>query len=109
MRDSTLYAHYVNFDIGALVHTSYDSFRSKTDDPMEGITELTFTPDGTGGIASASAFGTTFVRSPTKTGPHDLLDLTPPALDRRVRAAIGCTPREPDASANADATFAERE
>jgi CubicO group peptidase (beta-lactamase class C family) len=67
-RDSTLYAKYVNFDIGALEHTTYDSFRSRTDDPMEGITELTFTPDGAGHVSAVQAFGATFARSTTRTG-----------------------------------------
>ena len=65
-RDSSLYARYVNFDIGELVHTTYDSFRSRKDDPMEGATELTFVPDGTGHVASLQAFGVTFVRTATR-------------------------------------------
>jgi CubicO group peptidase (beta-lactamase class C family) len=66
LRDSSLYARYENFDIGGLVHTTYDSFRSRKDDPMEGGTELTFVPDGTGHVASLQAFGTTFVRTTTR-------------------------------------------
>lgn len=65
-RDSTLYARFVKFDIGELVHTTYDSFRSRKDDPMEGVTELTFVPDGTGHVASLQAFGVTFVRTTTR-------------------------------------------
>ena len=63
LRDSTLSARYEKFVIGELVHTSYDSFRSRKDDPMEGVTELTFVPDGTGHVASIQAFGATFVRT----------------------------------------------
>ncbi|MDQ2767164.1 MAG: DUF3471 domain-containing protein, partial [Gemmatimonadota bacterium] len=66
LRESTLYANYVNFDIGELAHTTYDSFRSRKDDPMEGITELTFVPDGAGHVASLQAFGVTFVRTTTR-------------------------------------------
>jgi len=51
------------------VHTTYDSFRSRKDDPMEGITEMTFVPDGAGSIASVQAFGVTFVKAPAKAGP----------------------------------------
>jgi len=68
-RDAALYARYVNFDIGELAHTTYDSFRSRKDDPMEGITEMTFVPDGAGSIASVQAFGVTFVKAPAKAGP----------------------------------------
>ena len=69
MRDSTLYARYVKFDIGALVHTTYESFRSKKDDPMEGVTELTFVPDGAGQIASLQLLGSTFEKSAAKPTP----------------------------------------
>ena len=70
LRDSTLYARYVNFDIGALEHATYDSFRSKLSDPMEGITELTFVPDGAGRIASLQLFGSTFARSAAQSPPR---------------------------------------
>jgi hypothetical protein len=66
LRDSSLYARYEHFEIGGLVHTTYDSFRSRKDDPMERVTELTFVPDGAGHVASLQAFGVTFVRTTTR-------------------------------------------
>jgi len=66
VRDSTLSARFEKFDIGELVHTTYDSFRSRKDDPRERVTELTFVPDGTGHVASLQAFGETFVRTTTR-------------------------------------------
>ena len=70
LRDSTLSARFEKFDIGELVHTTYDSFRSRKDDPMERVTELTFVPDGTGHVASLEVFGATFVRTTTRSGPE---------------------------------------
>jgi CubicO group peptidase (beta-lactamase class C family) len=70
MRDSALYARFEKFDIGALEHTSYESFKSKTNDPMEGVTELTFVPDGAGQIASVQLLGSTFVKAPAKATPQ---------------------------------------
>jgi CubicO group peptidase (beta-lactamase class C family) len=70
MRDSALYARFVKFDIGALEHTTYESFKSRKDDPMEGSTEVTFVPDGSGQVASLQLLGSTFVRAPEKTPAH---------------------------------------
>jgi CubicO group peptidase (beta-lactamase class C family) len=70
LRDSTLSARFEKFDIGELVHTTYDSFRSRKDDPRERVTELTFVPDGTGHVASIQAFGETFVRTTTRSRPE---------------------------------------
>ena len=47
-RDGALRARFVNFDIGELKHASYETFRSVKDDALEGVTELTFVPDGSG-------------------------------------------------------------
>jgi CubicO group peptidase (beta-lactamase class C family) len=66
VRDSTLSARFEKFDIGELVHTTYDSFRSRKENPRERFTELTFVPDGTGHVASLQAFGATFVRTTTR-------------------------------------------
>ncbi|MBA2683338.1 MAG: serine hydrolase [Gemmatimonadaceae bacterium] len=58
-----LRARFVNFDIGELKHGSYESFSSVKEDELEGITELTFVPDGAGHVAAVQAFGETFKRS----------------------------------------------
>ena len=70
VRDSILSARFEKFDIGELVHSTYDSFRSRKDDPRERVTELTFVPDGTGHVASLQAFGETFVRTTTRSRPE---------------------------------------
>ena len=61
--NGALRARFVNFDIGELKHTSYDTFRSVKDDELEGISELTFIPDGAGHASAVQAFGVTFSRS----------------------------------------------
>lgn len=65
-----LRAHFGNFDIGDMTHAQYDTFRSRRDDPLEGITELTFIPDGAGHISAVQAFGVTFPRSDTTSRPR---------------------------------------
>ena len=61
--NGALRARFVNFDIGELTHASYDTFRSVKDDELEGISELTFIPDGAGHAGAVQAFGVTFSRS----------------------------------------------
>ena len=63
LANGALRAKFVNFDIGALEHTAYESFRSVRDDPLNGISELTFIPDGNGKVSSVQAFGVTFNRA----------------------------------------------
>jgi CubicO group peptidase (beta-lactamase class C family) len=63
LADGALHAKFVNFDIGALKHASYETFSSAKSDPREGDTELTFVPDGSGHISAVQAFGVTFNRS----------------------------------------------
>jgi len=58
-----LHARFVNFDIGQLEHSEYDTFRSRVDDALEGVTELTFVPDGAGHVSAVRAFGVEFQRS----------------------------------------------
>ena len=58
-----LRARFDNFEIGELKHTSYDTFKSVKDDELEGISELTFIPDGAGHASAVQAFGVTFSRS----------------------------------------------
>ncbi len=57
-----LHARFGNWDIGALKHTEYDMFRSQVKDPLQGITDLTFIPDGAGHIRAVNTFGVTFPR-----------------------------------------------
>jgi len=58
-----LHARFVSFDIGQLEHSEYDTFRSRVDDALEGVTELTFVPDGAGHVSAVRAFGVEFQRS----------------------------------------------
>jgi CubicO group peptidase (beta-lactamase class C family) len=61
--NGALRARFVNFDIGELKHAAFETFRSVKDDALEGITELTFVPDGAGHVTAVQAFGVTFNRS----------------------------------------------
>jgi len=63
LANGALRAKFVNYDIGALKHTVYESFSSVRDDPLNGISELTFIPDGNGKVSSVQAFGVTFNRA----------------------------------------------
>ena len=63
LANGALHARFVNFEIGELQHASYDTFRSVKDDELEGVTELTFTPDGAGHASAVQALGVTFKRS----------------------------------------------
>ncbi len=63
-----LHARFGKWDIGALEHAAYETFRSRDRDPLEGITELTFVPDGTGHVGAVRVFGETFPRETRSTG-----------------------------------------
>jgi len=65
-----LRARFVNFDIGELKHAAYETFRSVKDDELEGVTELTFVPDGAGHVSAVQAFGVTFNRSTSESKPE---------------------------------------
>jgi CubicO group peptidase (beta-lactamase class C family) len=61
--NGALRARFEKFDIGALEHVSYDTFRSVKADSLEGVTELTFVPDGAGHASAVQALGVTFNRT----------------------------------------------
>jgi hypothetical protein len=63
LANGALRAKFVNYDIGALKHTAYESFSSVRDDPLNGVSDLTFVPDGNGHLSGVQAFGVTFNRS----------------------------------------------
>jgi hypothetical protein len=63
LANGALRAKFVNYDIGALKHDAYEQFSSVRDDPLNGISELTFVPDGNGHVSSVQAFGVTFNRA----------------------------------------------
>jgi CubicO group peptidase (beta-lactamase class C family) len=67
LTNGALHARFVNFDIGELEHSRYDTFRSRVDDPLEGFTELTFVPDGAGHVSAVRAFGVEFHRDKSGT------------------------------------------
>jgi CubicO group peptidase (beta-lactamase class C family) len=68
--NGTLRAKFVNFDIGELKHAAYETFRSVKDDALEGVSELTFVPDGAGQVSAVQAFGVTFNRSTSGSKPE---------------------------------------
>ena len=63
LANGALHGKFVNFDFGELKHGEYETFRSVKNDPLEGVTELTFIPDGNGGVSAVQAFGVTFNRT----------------------------------------------
>ncbi|MEP7065006.1 MAG: serine hydrolase [Gemmatimonadota bacterium] len=68
--NAALRARFVNFDIGELKHATFETFRSVKDDALEGVTELTFVPDGSGHVSAVQAFGVTFNRSTSESKPE---------------------------------------
>lgn len=68
--NGSLHSRFGNFEIGEMTHAQYDTFRSRRNDPLEGITDLTFLPDGAGQIRSVQAFGVTFARADTTSKPE---------------------------------------
>jgi CubicO group peptidase (beta-lactamase class C family) len=68
--NGALRARFVNFDIGELKHGTFETFQSVKDDPLEGATELTFVPDGSGHVSAVQAFGVTFNRSTSESKPE---------------------------------------
>jgi len=62
-----LAAKWDKFDVGPLDHWDYEVFRSRPRTPLDNPTSLSFQLDGSGGVASVRAFGTTFMR--TRTAP----------------------------------------
>jgi CubicO group peptidase (beta-lactamase class C family) len=62
LANGALHARYVNFEIGDLEHVKFDSFRSKIANPREGVIDVSFETDGTGGVSALDAFGLTFAR-----------------------------------------------
>lgn len=70
LANGKLQGRFVNYDIGELKHAEFETFRSVRDDPLEGVTELTFVPDGNGHISAVQAFGVTFDRSTMGSKPE---------------------------------------
>jgi CubicO group peptidase (beta-lactamase class C family) len=58
-----LSARYDKLDLGTLDHWDYDVFRSRPKTAFDNPAALAFQLDGTGGVTSVRAFGTTFVRT----------------------------------------------
>jgi CubicO group peptidase (beta-lactamase class C family) len=63
LANGTLRARFGNWDIGDLQPASYDGFRSRKTDPLQGITDVTFIPDGAGHISAVQLFGQAFPRA----------------------------------------------
>lgn len=63
-----LHARFGRWNIGALQHATYDTFRSRDADPLEGVTELTFLPDGAGHVRAVRSFGEIFARETRSNG-----------------------------------------
>ena len=70
LANGALHAKFVNFDIGELKHAAYETFSSVKNDPIDGETELTFVPDGSGHVSAVQAFGVTFDRSTSGSKPE---------------------------------------
>ena len=70
LANGALHAKFVNFDIGELKHAAYETFSSVKNDPIDGDTELTFVPDGSGHVSAVQAFGVTFDRSTSGSKPE---------------------------------------
>lgn len=65
--NGALHARFDKWDIGELVHGRYEEFHSKVRDPLEGITQITFVPDGQGHTSGVRFFGETFPKDPPRT------------------------------------------
>lgn len=65
--NGALHARFDKWDIGELVHGTYEEFHSKVRDPLEGITQITFVPDGQGHTSALRFFGETFPRDIPRT------------------------------------------
>jgi CubicO group peptidase (beta-lactamase class C family) len=63
LANGSLRAKYGNWDIGELQPAFYDTFKSRKRDPLQGVTDVTFTPDGAGGISAVQMFGQPFSRA----------------------------------------------
>ncbi len=63
LANGALHGRFVKYDFGELKHGEFETFRSVKNDPLEGVTELTFIPDGNGNVSAVQAFGVTFDRS----------------------------------------------
>jgi hypothetical protein len=63
LANGALHAKFGNWDIGELQPATYDTFRSRKTDPLQGITDVTFVPDGAGGISAVHLFGQSFPRA----------------------------------------------
>ncbi|HMA02760.1 MAG: serine hydrolase [Gemmatimonas sp.] len=70
LANGKLKGRFVNYDIGELKHAEFETFQSVRDDPLEGVTELTFVPDGSGHVSAVQAFGVTFNRSNSGSKPE---------------------------------------
>lgn len=62
-----LHAKFDKWEIGDLVHGRYEEFHSKVRDPLEGIAQLTFVPDGAGHASAVRFFGQTFPKDTPRT------------------------------------------
>ena len=62
LANGALRAKYGNWDIGELTHGSFELFRSRVRDPLEGTSELTFVPDGSGHVSGVRFSGESFTR-----------------------------------------------
>jgi CubicO group peptidase (beta-lactamase class C family) len=60
LANGSLRARYGNWDIGELQPALYDTFRSRKTDPLQGITDVTFVPDGAGRISAVQLFAQSF-------------------------------------------------
>jgi len=68
LANGVLRARYGNWDIGELAHATFDRFRSRTRDPLEGESVLTFVPDGDGHVRAVQFFGQFFPRDSAGSG-----------------------------------------
>lgn len=68
LANGILRARFGNWDIGELQPASYDGFRSRKTDPLQGITDVTFIPDGAGHISAVQLFGQAFPRATPSDG-----------------------------------------
>jgi len=65
--NGALHARFDKWDIGELVHGRYEEFHSKVRDPLEGITQITFVPDGQGHASALRFFGQAFPKDIPRT------------------------------------------
>lgn len=64
VRPGALHLDYAGASAASLHHWHHDTFQARWTDVRNDPALVTFTPDGTGGIAGLRAFGITFVRAP---------------------------------------------